>query len=627
MDPSEETSAAPMITDNDDIENTDNNDNSDNNDTIKASSQQQQETQEEPQETQEVEEEGPQSQDNKNLNLWGYLMPCNPLSGLERITFEKGQVLFKIGRDTKNDWQFPGFKISNQHCSIQYDGSKRDHECVIVIDNSTNGTYINGHRIGKGNHRILREGNEIAFGTLQSNDPTLDYRFIFRYLAKTGPEEALYEHYDLAHELGKGSFANVIKAVHKSTGKWFAVKMIQESRRTGRDATENGNNGPRKEIKREIEIMKSLEHPNVCKLQDVFYMKNNDISLVLELVEGGDLLEYILQRQGVSEEPAQHISYQLCDALAVRLLSYTYFGELFLTCEDFVHELLEDDPKKRMKLSDALHHAWLASYSANLEPSQSSSQSFSQSSSKDDLTATNLVSHDLENLQLNLDQAGPSRQLANGENIQPAEDIFSSGSSGIPGLAKTPPRETSSPRRPLGKEGSRMLQRRAQVLDEAHENGEETPQPSPEMIMQAARERQERVKKDREAGMDEVVDRDEEMADGEVNRNGNVIDEKGKKRLRSELSSLSEIDVGEGGSGAEASPVLEENKDRDVVMGETPAKKGRITRSSSAEPMSTTKRGRGGATGSRGRGKDKAKLGEIAENGPPPRRSGRNSGK
>jgi hypothetical protein len=64
------------------------------------------------------------------------------------------------------------------------------------------------------------------------------------------------------------------------------------------------------------------------------------IDLVLELVEGGDLLDYILARNGigtcwfffflpslsvdilrqVEELPAKHITFQICDALAVNLI-------------------------------------------------------------------------------------------------------------------------------------------------------------------------------------------------------------------------------------------------------------------------------------------------------------------
>lgn len=40
--------------------------------------------------------------------------------------------------------------------------------------------------------------------------------------------------------------------------------------------------------------------------------------LVLEWVPGGDLLDYILKNNGLNEAQTQHITGQLCDALAVR---------------------------------------------------------------------------------------------------------------------------------------------------------------------------------------------------------------------------------------------------------------------------------------------------------------------
>lgn len=40
------------------------------------------------------------------------------------------------------------------------------------------------------------------------------------------------------------------------------------------------------------------------------------VAIVLELVEGGDLLEYILKREGLDETMSRFITYQLCDALA-----------------------------------------------------------------------------------------------------------------------------------------------------------------------------------------------------------------------------------------------------------------------------------------------------------------------
>ena len=40
--------------------------------------------------------------------------------------------------------------------------------------------------------------------------------------------------------------------------------------------------------------------------------------LVLEFVEGGDLLEYIIKNGGLSESLTRYLTRQLCDALKVR---------------------------------------------------------------------------------------------------------------------------------------------------------------------------------------------------------------------------------------------------------------------------------------------------------------------
>jgi ser/thr/tyr protein kinase RAD53 len=71
---------------------------------------------------------------------------------------------------------------------------------------------------------------------------------------------------------------------------------------------------------REISIMEKLKHPNICELKEVFFEDNSSISesflsvagsplitiflvvdLVLELVEGGDLLDHIIKKGGLCE--------------------------------------------------------------------------------------------------------------------------------------------------------------------------------------------------------------------------------------------------------------------------------------------------------------------------------------
>jgi serine/threonine/tyrosine protein kinase RAD53 len=79
--------------------------------------------------------------------------------------------------------------------------------------------------------------------------------------------DGVHAHYDITNELGKGSFATVMKAVERSTGEWYAIKIITEkpNRPIERD---------RSQFYREIDIMKKLKHSNICELKEVFYQDN-----------------------------------------------------------------------------------------------------------------------------------------------------------------------------------------------------------------------------------------------------------------------------------------------------------------------------------------------------------------
>ncbi|KAI0369628.1 Pkinase-domain-containing protein [Pilatotrama ljubarskyi] len=258
-----------------------------------------------------------------DAHLWGFLIPCS--ANLRRIDFQKLKPKYQIGRNTeqhKNDIILPGMKISNFHCIIEWDGDEGPRSAVKVTDLSSNGTFINGEKIGKGHFKVLRDGNEIAFGTCvpqPANGGLEDYRFVYRHMASGPPSRGLHKFYDLMHELGKGSFATVMKALHKEEGKWYAVKMIQANKlRKGlSNASLNGaqTNDKSTNFAREINILERLHHPNICQLKEVFF-ESYSINLVLEWVPGGDLLDYILKRNGLQESEAQHLTYQICDALA-----------------------------------------------------------------------------------------------------------------------------------------------------------------------------------------------------------------------------------------------------------------------------------------------------------------------
>lgn len=65
---------------------------------------------------------------------------------------------FVLGRSSSCDHQVFHPMVSRKHCEL-----KRDPEGVLIEDlHSSNGTYINGHRVRMG--EVLRNGDEINLG-------------------------------------------------------------------------------------------------------------------------------------------------------------------------------------------------------------------------------------------------------------------------------------------------------------------------------------------------------------------------------------------------------------------------------------------------------------------------------
>uniref|UniRef100_A0A4W6DE37 Death associated protein kinase 2 n=1 Tax=Lates calcarifer TaxID=8187 RepID=A0A4W6DE37_LATCA len=115
--------------------------------------------------------------------------------------------------------------------------------------------------------------------------------------------------YEIGEELGSGQFAIVKRCTEKSTGTEFAAKFIKK-----RQSRASRRGVKREEIEREVGILQELQHSNVIALHDV-YENRTDVVLILELVSGGELFDFLAQKESLSEEEATQFIKQVLDGV------------------------------------------------------------------------------------------------------------------------------------------------------------------------------------------------------------------------------------------------------------------------------------------------------------------------
>jgi len=112
------------------------------------------------------------------------------------------------------------------------------------------------------------------------------------------------EHYDIEpNPIGTSSISQVKKATHKATKQIRAVKII------------NKKKIDEEKLRKEIQMIKHLDHPNILKIYDVFYDTEN-FYIVSELCTGKELFEHIQKQATITEEMAAKIMKGLLSAIS-----------------------------------------------------------------------------------------------------------------------------------------------------------------------------------------------------------------------------------------------------------------------------------------------------------------------
>ncbi|KAJ8247687.1 hypothetical protein GJAV_G00249110 [Gymnothorax javanicus] len=122
-------------------------------------------------------------------------------------------------------------------------------------------------------------------------------------------QQELEDFYEIGEELGSGQFAIVKRCREKSTGLDFAAKFIRK-----RPSRASRRGVSREEIVREVGILRQIQHPNIITLHDV-YENRTDVVLVLELVSGGELFDFLAQKESLCEEEATQFIRQILEGV------------------------------------------------------------------------------------------------------------------------------------------------------------------------------------------------------------------------------------------------------------------------------------------------------------------------
>eukprot|EP00759_Apiculatamorpha_spiralis_P042337 PhF_6_TR40464/c0_g1_i5/m.60472/K06641/CHK2; serine/threonine-protein kinase Chk2 len=236
---------------------------------------------------------------------------------VEKITFDGSKEII-FGRDNMSCTNcFDDPALSRIHCKLSSIGRE-----VWCHDMSTNGVHVNGKKLGKGNKKLLHAGDEIVLGD-NHKDPNLLLAWTFvcaneeASSSTNKPGEEIFKYYSITRDLGSGNFAVVKMGTCLKTGEKVAVKIIDKKKFALQDDFNMST------LLTEVEILRNVSHKNVISIHNVFDSPTA-LYIVLELINGGDLFDYIAGRVGrmgnggshpFTESEAKVLFVQLMEAL------------------------------------------------------------------------------------------------------------------------------------------------------------------------------------------------------------------------------------------------------------------------------------------------------------------------
>lgn len=212
---------------------------------------------------------------------------------------------------------------------------KSSHQFENFVPSQDYPSSINVDKVVQSVTNATKRLSQISTNTTNSNKKRKSQN-------KIGP-------WKLGRTLGRGSTGRVRLAKNTNTGQLAAVKIVPKSnfrklenpkyKRKNDDATRLPYG-----IEREIIIMKLISHPNIMGLYDVWENKN-DLYLILEYIEGGELFDYLIKKGKLQEFEAINYFKQIINGI-------NYLHQFNICHRDLKPENLLLDFNKNIKVAD-----------------------------------------------------------------------------------------------------------------------------------------------------------------------------------------------------------------------------------------------------------------------------------
>jgi len=144
---------------------------------------------------------------------------------------------------------------------------------------------------------------------LNENVTNEDQILIYSEMLVNENKEDVLKYYVPMETIGQGSYGKVFKVRHRTTGKTYAMKLIEKNS-TNNNNTNNNNNKSSKNFLNEIYILRKLDHPNILKVYE-YFSNEKYWYFVMEYLSGGELYDRIVDMQYYDESTAAHIMKQI----------------------------------------------------------------------------------------------------------------------------------------------------------------------------------------------------------------------------------------------------------------------------------------------------------------------------